>query len=132
MKNKKKMILLLISCIFIITLVGCGGGSKETKINDDTTKAFDDLMAKNSNNLYDYGEYKLITKDKETTLDVYLMFKSKDVYMVGTVTAIRNLVVEHLGGKYKENTIHLQIGVSNGGGVIDYTYKNGAWDKKVE
>jgi len=131
MKNKKKTLLLLISFIFTITLVGCGG-SKETIINDDTTKAFDELMAKNSNNLYDYGEYKLITKDKETTLDIYLMFKSKDIYRVGTVTAIRNLVVEHLGGKYKENTIHLQIGLSNGGGVIDYTYKNGEWDKEVK
>lgn len=131
MKNKKKIILLLISCIFIITLVGCGG-SKETIINDETTKAFDELMTKNSDSLYDYGEYKLITKDKEITLDVYLMFKSKDIYRVGTVTAIRNLVVEHLEGKYKENTIHLQIGISNGGGVIDYTYKNGEWDEKVE
>ncbi|KOA20564.1 hypothetical protein CLHOM_11520 [Clostridium homopropionicum DSM 5847] len=131
MKNKKKILLLLISCIFIITLVGCGGGSKETTINDDTTKAFDELMTKNSN-LYDYGEYKLITKSKETTLDVYLMFKSKDIYRVGTVTAIRNLVVEHLSGKYKENTIHLQIGVSNGGGVVDYVYKNDSWDKEVE
>lgn len=129
MKKLKKLFLLIFSCIFIITLAGCG--SKETTIKDDTTKAFDELMTKNSN-LYDYGEYKLITKNKEKTLDVYLMFKSKDIYRVGTVTAIRNLVVEHLGGKYKENVIHLRIGLSNGSGVVEYIYKDGKWDKEVE
>lgn len=127
MKNLKRLVAI---AIIGVTLTGCSS-TKETTLKDENTKSLDTALSKGSN-IYDYGLYTLKESKKTKELDITLEFKTNDVFKVGTVTAIRNLVLENLEGKYSENEIKLTVASEKPTDLVDYIYKDGKWDKEVE
>jgi hypothetical protein len=132
MRRKVNAIILVIVLLIFGALIfySCKG-PELVEIKDPNTQALEDAIRKGEPNNFDYGTYQILTKGRDKTIKITLEFKTDDIFRVGTVTAIRNLVLENLENKYSENLIDLTIASEKPVSTVEYKYKNGKWDKDV-
>ncbi|WP_024614703.1 hypothetical protein [Clostridium sp. Ade.TY] len=120
----KKIISILLTILVTLSLfVGCGTKTEELKEPTlDKNITFGDLKL-------DYSKYTLETKGKQKTLKVELTYKA-NVMIVGKVEKIRNTIVREFGDKVDEIKLNIKQFKPIDG--VEYTYKDGKWDKPVE
>ena len=120
---KKIISTLILIVLGTSLLVGCGTKTEELKEPTlDKNITFGDLKL-------DYSKYILETKGKQKTLKVQLTYKS-NVMIVGKIEKIRNTVAREFGDKVNE--IQISIKQFKPVDAVEYTYKDGKWDKPVE
>ncbi|NEZ47959.1 hypothetical protein FDF74_12280 [Clostridium niameyense] len=120
----KKIFSILLCCICIFALVGCGE-NKEKKI--DTTNIEKSLKHNLTTVDLNYVEAIEYTEDDKLYLKIDIAYKNEVLYE-GTITAIIKLTQKEFTSKYKN--IKLKIIQEEPFDFIKYNYSNGKWNKE--
>ena len=120
----KKIFSILLSCIFIFALVGCGE-NKEKKI--DTTNIEKSFKHNLTTLDLDYVEVIECTEDNEIHLKVDVAYKN-EMLNEGVVNAITKLTQKEFDKEYKN--IKLKIIQEKPFDFIKYNYSNGKWNRE--
>ncbi|AAO36618.1 hypothetical protein phiCTC2B_46 (endogenous virus) [Clostridium phage phiCTC2B] len=123
----KKFLSILLSCVFIFALIGCGGDSEETVTEIDSSKLTKKLKHNMPSLDLDYAKCTETVKDDNATLKIDIAYKD-EMLREGVVNAITKLVEQEFVNKYKD--MYLTIIQEQPHDFVKYTYNNGKWNRE--